>query len=101
MTCVDSFSVRRSWGCICDYRQSTKLKNLEVLTFLIDVPVLGILVLSSLILLPVLLPVSATDIGDTITNTTTSNGTFSDLDMLSIGHVQVTYIIFYEELICL
>ena len=62
---------------------------------------LGILVLSSLILLPVLLPVSATDIGDTITNTTTSNGTFSDLDMLSIGHVQVTYIIFYEELIFL
>ncbi|XP_004293515.1 PREDICTED: CSC1-like protein ERD4 [Fragaria vesca subsp. vesca] len=50
--------------------------------------VLGILVLSSLILLPVLLPVSATDIGDAITNTTTSNGTFSDLDKLSIGHVQ-------------
>ncbi|KAM5587574.1 hypothetical protein ABKV19_006156 [Rosa sericea] len=51
--------------------------------------VLGILVLSSLILLPMLLPVSATDTGDTATNTTTSNGTFSDLDKLSIGNVEV------------
>ncbi|KAM5587572.1 CSC1-like protein ERD4 [Rosa sericea] len=50
--------------------------------------VLGILVLSSLILLPMLLPVSATDTGDTATNTTTSNGTFSDLDKLSIGNVE-------------
>ncbi|PRQ29543.1 putative calcium-dependent channel, 7TM region phosphate [Rosa chinensis] len=50
--------------------------------------VLGILVLSSLILLPMLLPVSVTDTGDTTTNTTTSHGTFSDLDKLSIGNVQ-------------
>ncbi|CAK9165254.1 unnamed protein product [Ilex paraguariensis] len=49
--------------------------------------VLGILVLAGLVLLPILLPVAATD--HTVTsNNTTSNGTFSDLDRLSMGHVQ-------------
>ncbi|KAL9269236.1 CSC1-like protein [Drosera capensis] len=43
--------------------------------------ILGILVLSGIILLPVLLPVAITD-------HTTSNGTFSDLDKLSMGHVE-------------
>ncbi|TQD85355.1 hypothetical protein C1H46_029097 [Malus baccata] len=50
--------------------------------------VLGILVLSSLVLLPILLPVAATEVGQTLTNATISNGTFSDLDKLSIGHLK-------------
>lgn len=50
--------------------------------------VLGILVLSSLILLPVLLPVAATDTGGIKLNSTTSNVTFSDLDKLSMGNVK-------------
>ncbi|BBH01134.1 early-responsive to dehydration stress protein ERD4, partial [Prunus dulcis] len=50
--------------------------------------VLGILVLSSLILLPVLLPVAATDVGDKLSINATSNGTFNDLDKLSMGHLQ-------------
>ncbi|GAB2228714.1 hypothetical protein Droror1_Dr00022837 [Drosera rotundifolia] len=50
--------------------------------------VLGILVLSGVILLPLLLPVAITDhSSDKVTNTT-SNGTFSDLDKLSMGHVE-------------
>jgi hypothetical protein len=50
--------------------------------------VLGILVLSGLVLLPVLLPVAATS-GDKKTNITdtTSNNTFNDLDKLSMAHV--------------
>ncbi|KAJ0018023.1 hypothetical protein Pint_11075 [Pistacia integerrima] len=56
--------------------------------------VLGIFVLSGIILLPVLLPVAATD--DSIrktaaaksNGTTTSNGTFSNLDKLYMGNVQ-------------
>lgn len=55
--------------------------------FLFLSTVLGILVLSALVLLPVLLPVAATDKGIMTTNTT-SNGTFGDLDRLSMGHVQ-------------
>lgn len=55
----------------------------------VSVPVFGILVLSALVLLPVLLPVAATDKGVMRTNTT-SNGTFGDLDRLSMGHVQVS-----------
>ncbi|KAE7996140.1 hypothetical protein FH972_000888 [Carpinus fangiana] len=48
--------------------------------------VLGILVMSGIVLLPVLLPVSATD--DSVkTAATTSNGTFSDLDKLSMGNI--------------
>ncbi|CAN6683713.1 unnamed protein product [Malus baccata var. baccata] len=50
--------------------------------------VLGILVLSSLVLLPILLPVAATEVGQTLTNATISNGTFSDLDKLSMGHLK-------------
>lgn len=50
--------------------------------------VLGILVLSGLILLPVLLPVAATDHSIKLNNTT-SNGTFDDFDKLSMGHVGV------------
>ncbi|XP_023891850.1 CSC1-like protein ERD4 [Quercus suber] len=49
--------------------------------------VLGILVLSGLVLLPVLLPVAATDEGVKIASTT-SNGTFSDLDKLAMGNVK-------------
>lgn len=49
--------------------------------------VLGILVLSGLVLLPVLLPVAATDNG-VKTASTTSNGTFNDLDKLAMGNVK-------------
>ncbi|KAL6567275.1 CSC1-like protein erd4 [Orobanche gracilis] len=50
--------------------------------------VLGILILSGLILLPVLLPVAATAHGPMKANDTTSEGTFNDLDKLSIGHIE-------------
>ncbi|CAK9165256.1 unnamed protein product [Ilex paraguariensis] len=49
--------------------------------------VLGILVLAGLVLLPILLPVAVTDHA-VISDNTTSNGTFSDLDRLSMGHVE-------------
>ncbi|XP_022715476.1 CSC1-like protein ERD4 [Durio zibethinus] len=51
--------------------------------------VLGILVLFGIVLLPVLLPVAAT--GDGIkknTKSTTSNGTFNDLDKLSMANIE-------------
>ncbi|CAI9089701.1 OLC1v1024322C2 [Oldenlandia corymbosa var. corymbosa] len=48
--------------------------------------VLGILVLSGLVLLPVLLPVAATDRSVRAADET-SEGTFNDLDKLSLGHV--------------
>ncbi|KAK4349427.1 hypothetical protein RND71_032182 [Anisodus tanguticus] len=47
---------------------------------------LGIFVFSALVLLPVLLPVAATDHSIRAENTT-SNGTFTQLDKLSMGHV--------------
>ncbi|KAI3455962.1 hypothetical protein Pfo_012625 [Paulownia fortunei] len=50
--------------------------------------VLGILVLAGLILLPVLLPVAATAHGVMKANNSTSQGTFDDLDKLSMGHVE-------------
>ncbi|KAF7803929.1 CSC1-like protein ERD4 [Senna tora] len=51
--------------------------------------VLGILVLSGLILLPVLLPVSVTDNGVKFNATaSTSNGTFNQLDKLSMGNIK-------------
>ncbi|KAF8030753.1 hypothetical protein BT93_D0056 [Corymbia citriodora subsp. variegata] len=49
--------------------------------------VLGILVLSGIVLLPVLLPVAATAKTPTTSSNTTSNGTFSDLDKLAMGNV--------------
>ncbi|KAH7841026.1 hypothetical protein Vadar_024624 [Vaccinium darrowii] len=49
--------------------------------------VLGILVLSGIVLLPVLLPVAATDTSVKIGNDT-SKGTFNELEKLSMGHVQ-------------
>ncbi|XP_030553330.2 LOW QUALITY PROTEIN: CSC1-like protein ERD4 [Rhodamnia argentea] len=49
--------------------------------------VLGILVLSGIVLLPVLLPVAATDKAPNTSSDTTSNGTFSDLDKLSMGNL--------------
>ncbi|XP_015582011.2 CSC1-like protein ERD4 [Ricinus communis] len=48
--------------------------------------VLSILVLSGIILLPVLLPVAATEKNVTATNST-SEGSFNDLDKLSMGHI--------------
>lgn len=58
-----------------------------IILLLIDVPVLGILVLSGMILLPVLLPVAVTDDGGK--TQTTSNGTFTELDKLSMGNITV------------
>ncbi|XP_010540605.1 PREDICTED: CSC1-like protein ERD4 [Tarenaya hassleriana] len=49
--------------------------------------VLGILVLSGVILLPVLLPLAATDDGIKKITDSTSNGTFSQLDNLSMGNI--------------
>ncbi|KAF8413528.1 hypothetical protein HHK36_001519 [Tetracentron sinense] len=48
--------------------------------------VLGILVLSGIVLLPVLLPIAGTDDGVTRAQTT-SNGSFSNLDKLSMGNI--------------
>jgi hypothetical protein len=50
--------------------------------------VLGILVLSGIVLLPVLLPVAATDTSVKKTSNDTSKGTFNELEKLSMGHVQ-------------
>ncbi|KAJ9691099.1 hypothetical protein PVL29_013323 [Vitis rotundifolia] len=50
---------------------------------------LGILVLSGIVLLLVLLPVAATDNNLKLSaNSSTSNGTFNDLDKLSMGNVK-------------
>ncbi|XAR72512.1 hypothetical protein NMG60_11019179 [Bertholletia excelsa] len=48
--------------------------------------VLGILVLSGIVLLPVLMPVAVTD--NSAKTNSTSNGAFNDLDKLSMGHVK-------------
>ncbi|CAI9783467.1 unnamed protein product [Fraxinus pennsylvanica] len=50
--------------------------------------VLGILVLAGLLLLPVLLPIAATSPGVKADNTT-SEGSFNDIDKLSMGHIEV------------
>lgn len=59
-----------------------------VFFFFLMVAVLGILVISAFLLLPVLVSVAATDNSLRAANTT-SVGTFNDLDKLSIGHVGV------------
>ena len=58
-------------------------------------PVLGIFVLSAVVLLPVLMPVAATDDGikNAKKNDTLSVGTFNELDRLSMGNVNVSNII--------
>lgn len=58
-----------------------------VFFFFLMVAVLGILVISAFLLLPVLLPVAATD--NSLRAANISVGTFNDLDKLSIGHVGV------------
>ncbi|XWS12313.1 hypothetical protein CRYUN_Cryun37aG0079000 [Craigia yunnanensis] len=50
--------------------------------------VLGILVLSGVVLLPVLLSVAATEDGAKTNSKTTSKGTFSDLDKLSMANIE-------------
>ncbi|KAK9022751.1 hypothetical protein V6N11_002994 [Hibiscus sabdariffa] len=51
--------------------------------------VLGILFLSGIVLLPVLLPIAATDDGvKKNVHSTTSNGSFSELDKLSMANIQ-------------
>ncbi|KAK9267613.1 hypothetical protein L1049_010044 [Liquidambar formosana] len=49
---------------------------------------LGILVFSGVALLPILLPVAATDDSVMSVGSTTSNGSFHDLDKLSMGNVR-------------
>ncbi|KAI4303694.1 hypothetical protein MLD38_039294 [Melastoma candidum] len=49
--------------------------------------VLGILALSGIALLPVLLPVAATDDNIKTANSTNINGTFTDFDKLSMGNI--------------
>lgn len=53
--------------------------------------VLAILVFSGMILLPVLLPVAATDDGAQSTTDSNSGGTFKNLDKLAMGNVQVSF----------
>lgn len=55
-----------------------------------SVIVLGILALSGIVLLPVLFPVAATDNSIKMANSTNSNGTFNNLDELSMGNVAVS-----------
>lgn len=50
--------------------------------------VLGILVLSGIVLLPVLLPVAATDNSIKTKAQSNSNGTFSNLDKLAMGNIK-------------
>ncbi|KAL3833674.1 hypothetical protein ACJIZ3_008410 [Penstemon smallii] len=50
--------------------------------------VLAILVLSGVIILPILLPISITARGIVKVNDTTSEGTFDDLDKLSMGRIE-------------
>lgn len=59
---------------------------------------LGILVLSGLLLLPVLLPIAYTAVNHIDVNETTSNGTFDQLDKLSMGHVPVSTLPFLSFL---
>ncbi|KAL2474975.1 CSC1-like protein ERD4 [Abeliophyllum distichum] len=50
--------------------------------------VLGILVFAGLLVLPVLLPIASTAPGEKADNTT-SEGSFNDIDNLSMGHIQL------------
>lgn len=60
-------------------------------------PVLGILVLSGIVLLPLLLPIAATDVGVKIEEkSTTSNVTFNELDNLSMANIKVSYIVYFS-----
>ena len=56
---------------------------------MISFPALTMLVCSGIVLLPTLLPVAVTDHSVHSTNTT-SNGTFSELDKYSMGHIEVS-----------
>lgn len=64
--------------------------------------VLGILVLSGIILLPVLLPLSATDNAmkrQDAKAQTTSKGTFNELDKLSMANITVISVFFSNNII--
>lgn len=61
--------------------------------------VLGILVISGIVLLPVLLPIARTDNSISSSKETTSEGAFTDFDKLSIGNVTVKF--FCYVLLCL
>lgn len=53
---------------------------------------MGILVFSGILLLPVLLPIAYTAVNKIDANETTSEGTFNELDKLSMGHIAVSTI---------
>lgn len=57
-------------------------------------PVLGIFVFSAVVLLPLLIPIAVTDDGikNANMNNTQSVGTFSELDNLSMGNINVSNI---------
>ena len=56
--------------------------------------VLGILVLSGILLLPALLPVAATDHNLKLSAQSNSKGTFTNLDKLAMGNIQVSHACF-------
>ena len=76
----------------CIICQTIALLTLFIVTFFLlffcNLTALGILVLSGLILLPVLLPVAATD-SNVKTQKTNGNQTFSEIDNLLMGNVKV------------
>lgn len=61
-----------------------------MLSFIGSGAALGILVLSGVILLPVLLPVAYTAEKTISANETTSEGSFNELDKLSMAHIAVS-----------
>ena len=75
-----------------------RINTLQDSNVLIDVPALGIMVLSGIILLPVLLPLAATDNGiksashGATSNNKTSYEIFSDVDKLSMGNIKASYV---------
>lgn len=79
----------------CWFLWQKKHASLQTSHFLSSCAALGILILSGIVLLLVLLPVAATDNNLKLSaNSSTSNGTFNDLDKLSMGNVKVSYATF-------
>lgn len=73
----------RTWQLKCSGR-----RHLFITLFFFSA--LGILLVAGIVLLPILLPVAVTDHGKHGKGKTTSNGTFSDLDKLSMGNIRVS-----------
>lgn len=60
-------------------------------------PAFSMMVMAGIVLLPALLPVTITDHSVKFNNTT-SNGTFSELDKFSMGHIGVCIAFSYYQL---